>query len=354
MRTPLAAILGWTQVLRHQFADDTSKDLREGLEIIERNARMQTQLIEDLLDMSRIAAGKIRLDVQPVAPLAFIEAALETVRPAAQAKGIQIEQRLDPAARPVSGDPARLQQVIWNLLSNAIKFTPQGGKVRISLERLGSQVEISVADTGIGIEAELLPKLFRRFTQADASTTRRYGGLGLGLAIVKQLVEMHGGTIEAKSGGRDAGSEFRLRFPLSSPPEPRATLEADTPARKGRRILLVEDNVDAAQMLSELLEVQGHQVTVAETGTAALEHLRRRGADVAICDVGLPDMTGYELGRAIRAEESLRGIYLVALTGYGQAEDRARSREAGFDQHLVKPVRPDVLDTLLEQVRPPQ
>lgn len=212
LRTPLSAILGWTQVLRRRVTDDA--DLSRGLETIERNVRVQTQLIEDLLDMSRITSGKLRLDIQTVEPVSFVEAALETVRPAADAKGIRLEKLLDPAAGPISGDPDRLQQVIWNLLLNAIKFTPKGGKVQVLLERANTHIEISVADTGIGISPEFLPHVFERFRQADASSTRSYGGLGLGLSIVKHVVELHGGTVRAQSPGEGLGTTFAVQLPV--------------------------------------------------------------------------------------------------------------------------------------------
>ena len=213
LRTPLNAILGWSQLLRGGHSE--KEELDQGLDTIERNARAQTQLIEDLLDMSRIISGKLRLDIQTVVPSSFIKAAIETVRPAAEAKGIRIEQMLDPTAGPVSGDPNRLQQIIWNLISNAVKFTPRGGKVQVILQRVNSHIEIIIADTGMGISADFLPYLFERFRQADATTTRRHGGLGLGLSIVKQLVDLHGGNVAAKSGGDGTGSTFTVMLPLT-------------------------------------------------------------------------------------------------------------------------------------------
>jgi len=214
LRTPLNAILGWSQILARPGSDPAS--LQQGLSTIERNARIQTQLIDDLLDMSRIISGKIRLDVQPADPIAFIDAAIQAVTPAAQAKGVRLEEMLDPKAGPLSGDPSRLQQVIWNLLSNAIKFTPKGGKVQVLLERVSSHIEISVADDGIGMEPEFLPHVFERFRQADATSTRKFGGLGLGLSIVKQLVELHGGTVRVKSLGLDRGTTFIVALPLTA------------------------------------------------------------------------------------------------------------------------------------------
>ncbi|HYH42807.1 MAG TPA: ATP-binding protein, partial [Burkholderiales bacterium] len=214
LRTPLNAILGWAQVLRRRTPDNS--DIQHGLETIERNARIQTQLIEDLLDMSRITSGKVRLDIQALEPILFVEAAIETVRPAAEARGIRLEKILDSSAGPISGDASRLQQIVWNLLSNAIKFTPKDGKVQIVLERVNSHIEVKVADTGIGIKTEFLPYVFDRFRQADSTTTRNYGGLGLGLSIVKQLTELHGGSVHVESAGEGRGSTFSVRLPLSA------------------------------------------------------------------------------------------------------------------------------------------
>jgi signal transduction histidine kinase len=269
LRTPLNAILGWSQLLRQMYRDGKreNRDLEQGLDTIERNARAQTQLIEDLLDMSRIISGKLRLDIQRIAPISFIEAAIQTIRPAAEAKGIRIEKMLDPQVGPVSGDPNRLQQVIWNLLSNSVKFTPKGGKLQLILERVNSHVEIRVADTGQGIKPEFLPYAFERFRQGDATTTRRFGGLGLGLSLVKQLVELHGGSVSVLSAGEGKGATFIVHLPLMvvhAGEEEAARLHPKTPTNTpfpvrvatlaGVRVLVVDDEADARELIKRVLE----------------------------------------------------------------------------------------------------
>jgi signal transduction histidine kinase len=275
LRTPLSAILGWAHILRRGTRDTAV--LEQGLDTIERNARAQTHLIEDLLDMNRITSGKVRLDVQHVEPVAIIEAALETVRPAADAKSISLEKLLDPAAGAVAGDPSRLQQVVWNLLSNAIKFTPKDGKVQVGLQRVASHVEICVSDTGIGIKPEFLAHVFERFRQADASTTRRYGGLGLGLSIVKQLVELHGGTVHARSAGEGQGATFIVHLPIpvmtrSAPNEPRRHPQKEKVLAgefrpldlSGIKVLVVDDEADARDLIKRVLvECDAEVITAA-------------------------------------------------------------------------------------------
>src|SRR4051794_29266205 len=275
LRTPLSAILGWSQLLQHDTPDAAM--LREGLEVIERNARVQTQLISDLLDMSRIISGKLRLDVEQVELASVIGAAIDSARPSAEFKQIRLHKVLDPSAGPVSGDPNRLQQVVWNLLSNAIKFTPKGGKVEVLLERVNSHVEISVSDTGQGISADFLPHVFDRFRQADSSTTRRQGGLGLGLAIVKQLVELHGGRISADSNGEGQGSTFTVTIPLAATrrdPERRqyqgrsdgqATSDFDGVVLEGKKILVIDDEPDSRELIRRLLTERRACVLVAES-----------------------------------------------------------------------------------------
>jgi PAS domain S-box-containing protein len=355
LRTPLSGILGWAYALRRRAADDA--DLRHGLEAIERNARVQTQLIEDLLDMSRITSGKVRLDIQPVDPVSFIEAALETVRPAADAKGIRLEKLLDPRAGPVSGDPNRLQQVIWNLLSNAIKFTPKDGKVQILLERVNSHIEINVTDTGTGIGPEFIGHVFERFRQADASTTRRFGGLGLGLSIVKSLVELHGGTVRVQSPGEGRGATFSVNLPLavvhraahsSERIHPR-TPPVIAPARvvgandlSGIKVLVVDDDGDARELIRRVLAEWGAEVYTAGTAAEALVLVEGRKPDVLVSDIGMPDMDGYELLRRVRTLGRARGGRLpaIALTAFARSVDRTRALLAGFQVHVSKPVEP--------------
>lgn len=353
LRTPLSAIVGWSHVLRLRATDDA--DLRQGLEAIERNARVQTQLIEDLLDINRITSGKVRLDIQPVEPVTVIEAAIETVRPAAMAKGIRLEKLLDPAAGPISGDPSRLQQIIWNLLSNAIKFTAKDGKVQILLQRVNSHIEISVADTGIGIKPEFLDHVFERFRQADASTTRKHGGLGLGLSIVKHLVELHGGTVQVKSAGEGQGSTFTLNLPLtvvhrpvdrSERWHPKASqmmsLNFKTVDLSGVKVLVVDDETDARELVKRVLSDCNAQVWTAGSADEALTLVENQKPQVLISDIGMPEMDGYELLKRVRALGHDKGgkIPAIALTAFARTEDRTRALRAGFLIHVAKPVEP--------------
>ena len=312
LRTPLNAILGWSQLIRRGM--DDRELLTEGLLVIERNTRAQVQLIEDLLDMSRIISGKIRMEVQSVDPASIVRSAIETVTPSAAAKGIVIHKVLDPRVRPISGDPHRLQQVVWNLLSNAIKFTPKRGRVQVVLRHAESHVEISVSDTGKGIKADFLPHVFERFRQEDASSTRAYGGLGLGLSIVKHLVELHGGYIFAKSDGDGLGSTFTMELPLatvdrvtaSAGPEQdrsqrRSRDECEPVSLQGVKIVVVDDEPDARDILKRVLE--DCQATVMTAGSAieGLQLVERETPDVVISDIGMPQVDGYEFIRRIRA-----------------------------------------------------
>jgi PAS domain S-box-containing protein len=356
VRTPLNAILGWAQILRK--GPPAPEDLRQGLEVIERNARAQTQLIEDLLDMSRIIAGKLRLDVQTTDPVDFIEAAIATLMPAASARGVRIEKVLDPLARPVSGDPSRLQQVIWNLLSNAIKFTPRNGKVQVLLERVNSHIEISVADTGEGIDSEFLPYVFDRFRQADGSTTRKHGGLGLGLAIVKQLVELHGGSVRVKSGGIGRGTTFVVNLPLKAVHTPMDNAErlhptsrapvnprGEVPNLAGLKVLVVDDEPDSRGLVQRVLHECGAEIFTAGSASEAMKIIASQPLDVLISDIGMTEMDGYDLLRNVRSlpAESGGAIPAIALTAFARSEDRTRALLAGFLAHLAKPVEPSEL-----------
>jgi PAS domain S-box-containing protein len=354
LRTPLNAILGWAKILRMPTVSPA--DLQRGLEVIERNARMQAQLIEDLLDMSRITSGKMRLEMRPVAPAAAIEAALETMRPAAQAKGVRLSAELDRAAGPVAGDQGRLQQVVSNLLSNAIKFTEQNGRVEVSLERVGSRVEIQVADSGIGIAPEFLPHVFDRFRQADSSSTRPAGGLGLGLAIVKQLVELHGGAVRARSAGRGAGATFTIELPLIATAVPRSPVgeRARATGRPGSgmeikpmdltgvKVLVVDDNADARALIQRMLEACGASVVTSGTVSDAVLSVERARPHVLVTDLGMPEADGYELLRLVRGLGQARGggLPAIALTAFSRSEDRTRALRAGFLHHIGKPVEP--------------
>jgi CheY-like chemotaxis protein len=353
LRTPLNAILGWSQLLGRGGGD--ANTLEEGLAVIERNTRAQAQLIDDLLDMSRIISGKIRLDTRSINPAGVIHAAVETVTPAALAKGIGVQLVLDDEAGPILGDASRLQQVVWNLLSNAIKFTPRGGRVTVTLARVASAVEIAVTDTGQGISAEFLPHVFERFRQADASSTRRHGGLGLGLAIAKQIVELHGGTIHVDSPGEGHGSTFRIDLPLASVAEKRRAepdgsgtpeaLEPHATPREGNelaglKVLVVDDEPDALRLVRKLLEACGAEVLGAGSAAEALPLVESRRPDVLISDVGMPDVDGYELLRQVRALGAEKGgrVPAIALTAFARSEDRTRALLAGFLVHVSKPV----------------
>jgi signal transduction histidine kinase/CheY-like chemotaxis protein len=356
LRTPLGAILGWSHMLRLPGTKEAER--HHGLEVIERNARTQTQLIEDLLDMSRITSGKMRLDIQPVQPVAFIEAAIETVRPAVEAKGIRLSTRLDPAAGPIAGDPDRLQQVVWNLLSNAIKFTARDGRVQVLLERVNSHIEITVTDTGIGIEPEFLPHVFDRFRQADSSPTRTARGLGLGLSIVKHLVELHGGAVRVTSPGEGAGTTFAVRLPVAVVLQdtdsgerlhPRSTRAVASGFRRtdlsGISVLLVDDQADARDLMERVLAECDARVLTARTAEEGLLVLEREHPHVLISDIGMPHVDGYELLRRVRALGHARGgkTPAIALTAFARSEDRTRALRAGFLVHLSKPVEPSEL-----------
>jgi signal transduction histidine kinase/ActR/RegA family two-component response regulator len=351
LRTPLNAIFGWARILRSGRTEPST--VAEGLEVIERNAKVQAQLIEDLLDLSRIISGKLRLDVQSVNLVDVIGAAIAAVRPAAEAREIRLRTILDPLAGPINGDPARLQQIVWNLLSNAVKFTTRGGQVQVVLERVNSHVEISVADTGIGIKPEFLPYVFERFRQADASTTRKHGGLGLGLSIVRQLVEMHGGTVRAKSPGDGQGATFAVALPVAlahhrsdarapvDPPHEPALADATL---DGVRVLVVDDEHDARELVRRILARSRAIIETAGSAPEALDAIARRPPDVLLSDIGMPEHDGYDLIRRVR-ERGLSGKQLpaIALTAFARPDDRRRALVAGFQTHVAKPVDPEEL-----------
>jgi signal transduction histidine kinase/PAS domain-containing protein len=360
LRTPLAAILGWAHILRRKLAPELA-ELHKGVEVIERSARAQAQLIDDLLDMSRVTSGKLRLELEPVAPIAFVEPAIEALRPAADAGGVRIQAMLDAAAGPVTGDAARLQQVVWNLVANAIKFTPRGGTVQVLLRRAEAHAEITVRDTGIGIEPAFLPHIFDRFRQADGSTTRRYGGLGLGLSIVRHLVELHGGRVRAHSAGEGTGATFVVELPLAEAAERGAAARAQpgehgqaelAPAAPpgavdlgGVRVLVVDDEPDTRDLFRRVLEDCGAEVLTAGNARDAVEAVRAHRPRVLLSDIGMPDVDGYELLRRVRALGADAGGELpaIALTAFARAEDRARALRAGFSEHVSKPVEPALL-----------
>jgi PAS domain S-box-containing protein len=349
LRTPLNAILGWARIL----LDDPGEELRlrQGLEVIERNTRIQAQLISDLLDISRIVSGKLRLEIQPVSLAVVIDDAVQTVQAAAQAKGIELTREVPDELGPAVGDPARLQQAVWNLLSNAIKFTPKGGRVSVTLRPVDSEAEITVSDNGIGIRADALPYVFERFRQGEAMTTRRFGGLGLGLAIVKQLVELHGGQVRAESAGEGKGASFTLRLPLASARVPalptletsgRGAILQDGGSLDNVRVLVVEDDPDTRDLVERLLREHRAEVVTAASAQDALAALAATSPDILVSDIGLPEMDGYELIQTIRRRDAAAGgrIPAVALTAFARSEDRTRALRAGYQAHVAKPVEP--------------
>jgi PAS domain S-box-containing protein len=351
LRTPLTAILGWAHMLRTGQFDGQST--ASAFETIERNARAQAQLIEDLLDVSRIITGKLRIDVRPLDPNSFIEAAVEAVRPAAEAKGVRLQKVIDTGLATVSGDPVRLQQVVWNLLSNAIKFTPRGGRVQVRLERVDSHIEIAVSDTGHGIDPGFLPHVFDRFRQADGTTTRHHGGLGLGLAIVRHLVELHGGTVKAESPGESQGATFTVLLPVAPVYAPGVDEARVHPAARdtlpafecrdrldGLRVLVVDDEQDTREMLKAGLGQCGAEVTAAGSAAEAISEVRLSPPDVLISDIGMPEEDGYELMRQVRALPAGQGgkVPAIALTAYARTEDRLQALRAGYQMHVTKPV----------------
>jgi PAS domain S-box-containing protein len=364
LRTPLNAMLGWTRMLRSGSVPVEKR--AHGLATIERNALAQAQLIEDLLDVSRILSGKLRLDVAPVDLAAVVLAALDVVRPAAEAKALRLQPTLDPRAGPIVGDAARLQQVVWNLLSNAVKFTSKGGRIQVRLERVDSSIELVVTDTGQGIDEAFLPHVFDRFRQADGTTTRAHGGLGLGLSIVRQLVELHGGTIRALSQGVGLGATFVVRLPLAalqtteiarrlSHPTLGALPEMECPPGvEGLRVLAVDDEPDARDLLVAVLESCGAVVTTAGSVPEALAAFAKHRPDMVLSDVGMPDADGYALISALRAlpDEAGGRTPVVALTAYARPEDRKRALRAGFNMHIAKPIDPaELLDVVASLAR---
>jgi PAS domain S-box-containing protein len=366
LRTPLNAMLGWARMLRADKLDAATS--ARALEAIERNAKSQAQLIEDLLDVSRIISGKLRLDVRSVELPLVIEAAIDAVRPAAEAKQIRLQTVLDPRAAPVAGDSDRLQQVVWNLLSNAVKFTPKGGRVQVRLERINSHVEVTVSDTGKGISADFLPYLFDRFRQEDGTPSRKYGGLGLGLAIVRHLSELHGGTVSAESAGEGQGAAFRVSLPLMIVSQPGGVLASgltrvhptagqplpfDCPPVLGNvRVLVVDDEPDACEILSVILEQCGAEVKAVNSAPEALEALQDWRPRVLLADIGMPGEDGYALLRRVRALPPEQGgtTPAAALTAFARTEDRVRALSAGFQIHVPKPVEPAELVAVVQNL----
>lgn len=360
LRNPLNAILGWAHMLR--LGNLTTANAERAVETIYRNAKSQSQLVSDLLDVSRIISGKLRLDVRTVDLLAIVNAAIDSIRPAADAKTLRLQTILDPAAGPISGDADRLQQIVWNLLTNAVKFTPKGGRIQVKLQRIESHVEIEVCDSGIGISKEFLPYVFDRFRQADASTTRIHGGLGLGLSIVHQLVDLHGGTVTVHSEGEGTGATFTIMLPfvsvLSNHKDDEAVESADDsdvnllnglPSLENLKVLVVDDEADTRELIREVLKECGAEVILSRSAAEAFAALEEHKPDILISDLGMPEEDGYSLITKIRALPAERGGHIpaAALTAYARAEDRMRVLRSGFQFHLPKPVDSAELVTVI-------
>jgi len=366
LRTPLTAIVGWAYMLRSGAMD--AAGAAHALEVIERNARLQAHLVEDLLDVSRVITGRFRIEVRPVSLGLVVGAAVESMRPAAEAKRLRVEASTDPEVRQVSGDATRLQQVVWNLLSNAIKFTPEGGRVNVRLGRAGTHAEIRISDTGAGINPKFLPFVFDRFRQADMTATRTHGGMGLGLGIARHLVELHGGTIEAASEGEGRGATFTVRLPTLAAEAEHATGDINSPVMTeaqaggravlgGLRVLVVDDETDVCDLLAAILKTSGAEVMVANSADEAFEALRRERPDVLLCDLGMPGEDGFSLLRRVRSLPHGEGgeTPAAALTAYARDEDRVLALASGFQVHIPKPVEPEELTAvLLKLVKPPQ
>jgi signal transduction histidine kinase/ActR/RegA family two-component response regulator len=360
LRTPLNAILGWCQIL--QGGPNSEEDIRLGLETIDRNARTQAQLIEDLLDISRIISGKLRLDIQHVELLDSIQAAVAAVQPAAEAKNIKVVTEIDPKLDSIMADPARLQQICWNLLSNAVKFTATAGRVLLRAVRHDGMITILIQDDGIGIDPGFLPYVFDRFRQADGSTTRRQGGLGLGLSIVKQLVELHGGSVSVESEGRGHGTSFFVKLPLRTPLSKNAAPHKPKPLHLDQRpiqrvslqgldVVVVDDEADARELLRRILSEHGASVRVVDSMLNCLIEIERQKPDVLLSDISMPDRDGFDLIHHLRTSGySPNKLPAIALTAYARSEDQQRILRAGFQAHLSKPIDTASLTQLLAAI----
>ncbi len=357
LRTPLTSLLGWSSVLREAKRDE--KVLNQGLEAIDRNAHVQAQLIDDLLDVSRIVSGKLNLDVRPLDISCVIRAAINVVRPAADAKGITLEYCAEPGLGAISADSARLQQITWNLLSNAVKFTPHGGRISVRLERDGSDARVTVQDTGQGIDPEFLPRVFDRFRQADSSTTRSFGGLGLGLAIVRHLVELHGGTVSAHSDGVNKGASFSATFPLRAErSEPIAVAHSgeitafEIRSLDGLRVLVVDDEAEARQIISTVITRTGGEVKTCTCASEALANLAEWKPDVILSDIAMPDEDGYSFINKVRSLPREKGgeTPAAALTAYARDVDRRQALAAGYQMHIAKPIGAGQLVTMIARL----
>ena len=360
LRTPLTAIFGWVRMLATKpFSEE---ERTRALGAVERNARAQTRLIDDLLDVSRAISGKLRLEPRPVQVPDAVRAAIDTVAPAIEAKAIHLDLRVEPGLGSIQADSDRVQQIVWNLLSNAIKFTPAEGTIGVSVAQAGDGVEIVVSDSGIGIHPEFVPYVFERFRQADAGTRRRFGGLGLGLAIVRHLVELHGGSARAESGGEGRGATFRVTLPARAA---RRDSRADQPVsgtiirRQGRarldgiRVLVVDDEADARDLFGSILQVAGAAVTTAGSTAEARERMAAERPQVLLSDIEMPGEDGYQLLKQARAGSTSQPLIAIAVTAYARDVDRRRALDAGFDWHLSKPIEPDDLIAVIASLMAP-
>lgn len=345
LRTPLNSILGWSQMLSNRKMSEAT--LAKALETIRRNAKLQGQLIDDILDISRIVQGKIQLNTRPIHLITVINAVIENIRPTAEIKGIQVESLFDPEGGQIVGDPVRLQQIVWNLLSNAVKFTPSSGRIEVRLESVDSMAQITVKDTGKGISADVLPYIFERFRQAEPATTRLYGGLGLGLAIVRYLVEMHSGTVYAASEGEGKGATFTVQFPLMEsqkvlPLDEKPLVLDHLPSLDGLRVLVVDDQTDTLELIAFILSEYGADVRTAESAAEAFDAIAQSVPDILISDIGMPEEDGYSLLARIRTLPAEQGGLLpaIALTAFAREEERTFALKAGFSRHVPKPVEP--------------
>ncbi|MBC7798179.1 MAG: response regulator, partial [Pyrinomonadaceae bacterium] len=353
LRTPLNAMYGWVRMLSGGQLDE--KATKRAIEVIERNIQLQTKLIEDILDVSRIISGKIKLEPRNFDFVALINSIVESNRPTALMKGIEIETHFNVETLQYHGDSERLQQVLINLLNNAVKFTPGNGKITIALEKKSDVVEVSVIDNGIGIKAAFLPQVFDRFKQADGTTTRKHGGLGLGLAIVKYLTELHDGTVSAHSDGENQGAAFKIILPTENKIAREITdfaIHISNPSLQIQniRVLLVEDDVDAREMLRVVLEAEGAVILNANTGLEALKKLNEETPDIILSDIGMPEMDGLDFIKSVRLDKQLKKIPAIALTAYASVEDRKRILETGFDDCLAKPVDFEKLKNTMNRV----
>jgi signal transduction histidine kinase/CheY-like chemotaxis protein len=352
LRTPLTAIYGWVDILKNSELDE--KKITKALEVIDRNIKAQTQLIDDLLNVSRIITGNLKMERELIDPLILTRTAIESLRPTAEAKAIKLVARFDENVGRIYADPVRWQQVLWNLFTNAVKFTPKGGQIRVEFGRVGSSAQLTVTDTGEGIDPAFLPLVFERFSQSDSSTKRRHGGLGLGLAIVRHIVELHGGQVKVHSEGKGKGSTFVVQLPIPPFRDDARNAKQEsgqTKSLNGIRVMLVEDDDDTREVIAAALDRYGASVIEAASAAEALRILVRENPDVLVTDIGMPEMDGYELLAKIRSEYRQPNIPAIALTAFASPEDRQKALRAGFRAHVAKPIEVEELVAVINSTR---